>query len=230
MAIVVVCPGCRKSFQVSDKFGGQTGPCPSCKTLIKIPTKAEEVKIHGEEEFSAERKTPRGTLVLKPIAYKTTQFSPRVAGVVAGSAVAVFVVAYFAGAWISSSLGLQVLALLLVSPPLVLGGYSFLQDDELEPYRGRSLYLRVGIVTFVYVALWFVFGRFIEGKLPAGELWFWLIAVAPLLLVGGIAGFASFDLDFSNGMLLSMFYVLVTLLLARTAGMEWAWFLPSSVS
>ena len=46
MAISVVCPSCQARFNVSDKFAGQTGPCPKCKNPIKIPKASGDVTIH----------------------------------------------------------------------------------------------------------------------------------------------------------------------------------------
>ena len=45
----------------------------------------------------------------------------------------------------------------LLAPPLVLGGYTFLRDDELEPYRGLPLIMRVLICSVIYAALWGVY-------------------------------------------------------------------------
>ena len=53
MAILVVCQGCRARFQVSDQFAGKSGPCPKCKAVIKIPTKSEEVTVHGGKTLPA---------------------------------------------------------------------------------------------------------------------------------------------------------------------------------
>ena len=62
MAILVVCPGCKKSFNVDDKFAGKTGPCPNCKTKITIPEKKAEVKIHAPDEFAGGGKGVTGKL------------------------------------------------------------------------------------------------------------------------------------------------------------------------
>ena len=65
MPIPVVCPGCKASFNVSDKFAGKQGPCPKCKTVISIPKPdpakkpVEEVKI-GEPEPPAGGKSKTG--------------------------------------------------------------------------------------------------------------------------------------------------------------------------
>ena len=61
MSIVVVCPGCRKSFKVSDKFAGKSGPCPNCKRTLQVPTKAEEVKVHAPEAFAGGGKQRRAS-------------------------------------------------------------------------------------------------------------------------------------------------------------------------
>ena len=68
MPIQVVCPGCKKRFQVSDKFAGKQGPCPSCKATIKIPDKGEEVTIHAPDEVKGpDGKAVPGQPNFKPI-------------------------------------------------------------------------------------------------------------------------------------------------------------------
>ncbi len=88
MAILVVCPGCKKSFNVDDKFAGKTGPCPKCKTKITIPEKKAEVKIHAPEEFSGGGKGVTGKLALKPIARQETRIKPLMAAVIGGAVAA----------------------------------------------------------------------------------------------------------------------------------------------
>jgi hypothetical protein len=221
MAILVVCPGCRKRFEVSDQFAGKTGPCPACKTTIKIPEKGEEVVIHGPAE-APPGKTKAGRPAPKPVARKDVAFKPLAAAAIAAVAVAVAVVAilgrdYFQEYWLARAIGLM-----LLSPPLVIGGYSILRNDELEPYRGRSLYLRVGIVSLVYVVLWAVFGQMEARGFPS-EIWQWLVAAPPLFVVGALAAFACLDLDFGSGFFLYSFYVLLTVGLRWLAGMAWIW-------
>src|SRR5205085_8004895 len=52
-------------FQVSDKFAGKSGPCPKCKSVIKVPDKKDEVVIHAPEVSGPTDST--GVAVLKPI-------------------------------------------------------------------------------------------------------------------------------------------------------------------
>ena len=93
MPIQVSCPGCKKTFNVDDKFAGKTGPCPHCKTKITVPQKQPEVKVHAPEAFSGGGKTVSGKLALKPIAREQTRVKPlaiaaSVAGVIAAIAYA----------------------------------------------------------------------------------------------------------------------------------------------
>ena len=50
MAIDVICPGCLKQFKVSDQFGGRSGPCPGCKTIISIPKLEDQLVIEEPEQ------------------------------------------------------------------------------------------------------------------------------------------------------------------------------------
>ena len=77
MSIIVVCPGCRKSFKVSDKFAGKSGPCPNCKRTLEVPEKTQEVKVHAPEQFAGGGRSTTGKLVLKPVAYTPTPSSTR---------------------------------------------------------------------------------------------------------------------------------------------------------
>lgn len=224
MAISVVCPGCRKRFDVSDQFAGKSGPCPACKSIIKVPEKsAEEVVIHGPTEAAPPPgKTKTGGPAPKPIARKDTAFKPLVAGAIAASALGVAVLAYFTKNIIQEYWFVRAVGLLLVSPPLVIGGYSILRNDELEPYRGRSLYLRAGIVSLVFVILWGVFGQ-IEVRAFPTEIWQWFMIAPPLFIVAALAAHASLDLDFGSGIFLYSFYVVVTIGLRWLVGMGWIW-------
>ena len=73
MPIQVTCPGCLKRFTVNDKFAGKSGPCPSCRKVIKIPDKSEEVVIHAPEQSGPKDST--GKSVLKPLRRKEVKLS-----------------------------------------------------------------------------------------------------------------------------------------------------------
>jgi len=225
MSILVVCPGCRKRFSVSDKFAGQTGPCPNCKTKIRVPTKEEEVKIHAPTEFAAGARDARAQAAAKPIARKETPWNPVVAGVITGTVLLVFL-----GAWLGGRAGLlddlwgRGIGLLLVSPPLVVAGYTFLRDsDDLFPYHGRVLYLRAGICSLIYIALWGVYGYLVGEQIVSGELWNWIFVLPPFFVAGAMVALMCLDLDFGSGFFHYCFYILATVLLGWAAGAGWPW-------
>ncbi len=231
MAILVVCPNpdCKNSFNVDDKYAGKTGPCPKCKTKITIPAKTAEVKIHTPEEFAGGGKGITGKLALKPIAREKTRVKPVMAAAIGGAIVAAIVLAVVVR-WVATEPGLlRNLAigagLLLISPALTVTAYTFLRDDELEPYRGMQLLVRAAVCALVYMILWAVFVYVktmiaTDGKI---ELPIWLLVAPPFFIVGGMAGKFSLDLETANGFFHYAFYVAATMLLGAMAGLGWAW-------
>lgn len=226
MAILVVCPGCKKSFNVDDKFAGKTGPCPKCKTKITIPAKQAEVKIHTPEEFSGGGKGVTGKLALKPIARTEARIKPALAAVIGGAVVAAIawalVVRFVAPDPGSLRNWLIGVGLLLVSPPLAVTAYTFLRDDELEAYRGMQLYIRAAVCALVYMVLWAVFA-YVKMTMGSIDLPYWLLVAPPFLIVGSAAGKFSFDLETTNGFFHYAFYVAVTMILGAIAGLPPVW-------
>ncbi|MEN6457410.1 MAG: hypothetical protein ABFC63_00615 [Thermoguttaceae bacterium] len=226
MSIIVVCTKCRKSFKVSDKFAGKSGPCPNCKQTLQVPAKGEEVKIHTPEAFAGGGKTTTGKLIIKPIERTDAKFQPLFVTIVAVAVVVVAVTTWAAGRTKlfdgTTGLILAAAGLLAVSLPLVIAAYGILRDDELEPFTGRSLYLRSAICGAVYAALW---GAFSLAVLPllTGDVWNWVFVVPPFVLVGAVTAYATLNLEFGNAALHYGFFVLVTILLRWVAGMPWPW-------
>jgi len=229
MAILVVCPGCKKSFNVDDKYAGKTGPCPKCKTKITIPEKLAEVKVHAPDEFAGGGRGASGKLALKPIARTDVRFKPLMALLIAGAVVAAIAWAFgirvFAG---GSDSNLRILfsavGLLLVSPPLAAAAYTFLRDDELEPYRGPQLYIRAAICSVVYMILWAVFAYLYVTVFSGNmELPYWFVAVAPFLGIGAATGKFAFDLETISGFFHYAFYIVATFVLGLIAIRGWVW-------
>jgi len=144
-----------------------------------------------------------------------------VAAAVVG-AVVVVAVATVVGRGLLQAYWVRALGLLLVSPPLVLGGYFVLRDDELEPYRGRELYVRAGILALVYAVLWAAFG-YVEQTFLTGEVWQWLVAAPPLFVIGSLVAMACLDLEFGAAFFHYCFYVLATVAVRWLAGLGWIW-------
>lgn len=224
MSIIVVCPGCRKSFKVSDKFAGKSGPCPNCKRTLQVPTKEQEVQVHAPEAFAGGGKSAEGKLITKPIARVNAKFKPVTMAIISASVLGVLAITFIGGRagvfgnWIVTAVGL-----LLVSPPLILAAYEVLRDDELEPYRGVALYARMAACTFVYVSLWGVFAVLSFRGLVTGELWNWIFLAVPFIVVGGMTAMGVFDLEFGDGVFHFCFYLVATLALRWAAGMKWIW-------
>ncbi len=228
MSIPVSCPGCKKSFNVDDKFAGKSGPCPHCKAKITVPQKQPEVKVHAPEAFVSGGKSVSGKLLLKPIAREPTRIKPLVLAAIGGGAVAAIVLALVIRLKAPDPGTLRYLlcgiGLLLMAPPLVVAAYGFLRDDELEPYRGRQLYIRAAICGIIYALLWGLFA-YVRGyalKDTPIDLPYWFLLAPPFLIVGGMAGKFSLDLETANGFFHYAFFLAVTFVLGLIAGVSQA--------
>ncbi|MGD0897405.1 MAG: hypothetical protein ABR915_06180 [Thermoguttaceae bacterium] len=226
MSILVVCPGCKKSFQVADKFAGKSGPCPKCKATIRVPAKSEEVKVHSPGQFSRGGRTAGGELALKPISRKEVLFQPVMAAGVAGAIVgllAVILAARGLGLVAAHPIVWCAIGLLAVSPVLALAAYTFLRDDELEPYRGLSLYIRSAACAAAYVVLWALFAYVRYEVKPGDQIFLWVLITAPVVVLGSLAAWVSLDLEPGNSFFHYVFYLLVTAVLGWVAGLGWVW-------
>ncbi|MBC8353456.1 MAG: hypothetical protein H8E66_15765 [Planctomycetes bacterium] len=218
--LTVVCPGCKKSFTVSEKFAGQKGPCPKCKGEITIPELGEEIVVHAPE--SETLKDSKGRSVSKPILREETKFSPKVAIGIGAAVLVVLVLAVILRRGPDSDplpAIIPILAAVLLAPPLVIGSYTFLRSDELEPYDGMDLLIRGASCAAAYAFLWGAYW-FLSSQL--GPFGFTQVAmITPVLvLAGGFAAFASLDLDYLMGLVHYAFYLLVTGGLALFVGIE----------
>ena len=222
MSIIVVCPGCLKSFKVSDKFAGKTGPCPNCKRTLQVPTKESEVKVYTPEAFAGGGKSAAGKLITKPIARVNARLKPVTTAILGATVVGVLLVTWIGGQarWFDDRIG-STLGLLVISPFLAFAAYEILRDDEFEPYRGRPLYLRSAGCALAYVSLWGVFAV-LSPHIVTGEVWNWFF-VLPFIAIGALAPMGAFDFEFGDGVFHYTSYLVVTLLLRWVAGMQPIW-------
>ena len=224
MSIIVVCPGCKKSFNVSDKFAGKSGPCPSCKRTLQVPEKSEEVQVHAPTEFAGGGRGRTGKLVTKPVAHAYAKLKPVTTVLIAAGVLTVLAITWVAGrAGVFENMLVTTLGLLAVSPPLVVAAYGVLHDDELEPYAGKALYIRSALCALAYVVLWGVFALLVSRGIITGDLWNWVFVAPPFLMVGGLFAMATLDLEFGDAMFHYAFYLLATIILRWVAGMPWVW-------
>lgn len=220
MPILVVCPGCKTSFNVSEKFAGKKGPCPKCKASIQVPDLKEQVVIHAPEAATAP-KSAGGKPIFKPTARVETKFTA-VQFIVA----AVVIVGSLVGAIFFRSSGgadslIQALGALLIAPPVVFAGYAALRDQELEPHRGFGLLWRVLTVSAIYCVLWGAYcylpGAFIEDFQFPMELFMIPIFAVPILVLGGLAAAIVFDLDALQAGVHYLIYIAASVLLLLIA-------------
>ncbi len=222
MPIQVTCPSCHARFKVSDKFAGQRGPCPKCKVPITIPKLEDKVVVHVPESYGP--KGIDGQATLKPIARKETKTSVVWIGTTVG-----LIVLSLAGALAarqmfpdgSTPTWLLAAGAILLAPPLVFAGYTFLRDQELEPYTGRPLLLRCAVCAVVYAGLWAVELYVRNTVVGTGTFEiFHLVYFLPLLVIpGALASLATLDLDSISAGLHYGLYLLATVGLRMIMGL-----------
>ena len=108
------------------------------------------------------------------------------------------------------------LGLVLLTPLLVLVGYWFLRESELEPFRGRGLWIRAGICTLIYILCWLVYSQLDSDW--TNELWKWMFLGPIFGFVGASTAVACLELDYAIGFFHFAFYIGVTTLLAMMMG------------
>ena len=225
MPIQVVCPGCKQRFSVSETFAGKQGPCPKCKEIIKIPDKAAEVTIHGPDASGpagtkAGSKTATGQPTFKPIRRTDLKASPVMIMSVVGGIVVTLLAALVIrmGTTPENPVNWVILAFgaILLAVPMAWGGYVFIRDPELAPYRGKTLYIRVGICAAVFALLWGAWAilRPLWGFAPGPIDLPWLVIIVPsLVAAGAIAPFATLYLEYGTAALHYGLYLAVCVLL-----------------
>jgi len=228
MAIDVTCPACHTRFQVSEKFAGKSGPCPKCKKTIKVPELTEQVVIHAPEVSGPV--DSKGQAVLKPISRTEVRLSmPVIAGIV-GAIVVVLIAALvlrvsFPGGKIPAVV--TILGSLLLGPPLAFAGYTFLRDDEFEPYRGMEVLVRSLACGVVFAAIWGAYWL-IFAYLNQTPNWQVMAAAVPVMVgLGALASQASFEFELPTGALHYSLYLICTIVLRFILGMDILWNIAS---
>jgi hypothetical protein len=214
-----------KRFQVADKFAGQKGPCPKCKTVITIPKKEDEVVIHAPEHSEAGAIGAGGRHALKTYKRSDTKFQPLVFTGVIGFVLVALLVTLVLRSMGDISIAMTAAGAILLGPPLAWAGYTFLRDAELEAYVGVPLILRSLACGLVYALLWGIFmflgGRFFGDDFAKGlEIWQMVALIVPIFAAGTLAAYASFDLEPGSAFFHCALYFAVTVMLRLVAGLS----------
>jgi len=218
MPIPVICPGCKARFNVSDQFAGRTGPCPKCKAPIKIPKPAaQSVTIHEPDAPVASSagtgKAPTAPIKRRDKPVRISALVWAAAGAVACMGVAAGLPLVFPpnGAQSTIPPSLLLAGAFAVAVPSVMLGYAAVRNRELEPWRGSAFAQRALACAAVYTLLWGL-----RGLLPpdqTAEMWNWFYLGPLFVVAGGLAAFATLDLDWGSAMVHFSFYVLFSTLL-----------------
>lgn len=223
MAIQVTCAKCLTRFQVSEKFAGQEGPCPKCKTLIKVPSLSEEVKVHGPSEGPIDS---TGRAISKPIFRQEAPITAvhwTLAGCAAVGMLALALVARFMFQDGEFPIWANVFGAILVSFPMAFLGYALLRDREAGAYSGGELWVRVLICALGWAFLWvlspimiYAFAESLEnpGGISQG------IALAGLIFAGGAISMLTFDFEYLMGLVHAGFYLVPCILMRLLAGLD----------
>ena len=225
MPIDVTCVNCKTRFQVSEKFAGKKGPCPKCKTIIQVPTLAEQVVIHAPEHSGPT--DSKGQAVLKPIARTETKLSrPMIIGILGSIGLVLLIAFILRIAFPNGTLPLPLVILggILLAPPLAYAAYHFLRNEELAPFTRNELILRLIAPSVIYPAIWGLYWlvmAYLEMD-PKNGLVF-AFAIPVVVLIGTFTANAALDLEFGPAVLHYCVYLGATILLRVILGMSAFW-------
>lgn len=221
MSIQVTCPGCLSRFSVDDRFAGKKGPCPKCKKEITIPDKSQEVVIHSPE--NAGPKDSKGKLILKPLKREETKLSKGVLiGAIVGG-IGVLVIAVLLRSFENTSPILLTLGAIALAPPLVIAGYGFLHDDELQGFEGQELWIRTSICSAVFASTWGLYkflSWYFENKTLEDTSTIQMgIFVVVMIALGAVTSLAAFELEIGQAVMHYCVYFVVTFVLCLIMGL-----------
>lgn len=211
MGIRVICPGCMRRFEVSERFAGKKGPCPKCGHMIEIPK--ENVVIHAPDEIIIEGKKVKNPDFVRPIEREAFAFTRKQ---IVANIIGMFVILAFA--WLFHFLGSGPLkwmagtaGIFVVAFELAKAGYILVRDpDDLEIFLGRELFRKSCMVALGYVAAWLIFEALIFFLNPGFFFFFYLVPIAAL---AAFIPLIVFDTDFGDSFMLFVIFALCVTLI-----------------
>lgn len=202
MPIQVTCQKCHTRFNVSEKFAGKEGPCPKCKTKIRVPTKAEEVVIAAPRSGPTDSE---GREILKPIKRADNRLSQIQIGAIVAALVGFLATAFFFRLTFENKIDfpfwIQAVSSIVIAIPIALGAYTILKDSELEDFKGKSLWTRVLICGAIYALFWLAMPLSKYAFGDQYEMGTWIMAIVAMLGGGAAVGMLTFDFDYLTGLL-----------------------------
>ncbi len=233
MPITVVCAGCKSRFTVSDQFAGRTGPCPKCKKPLTVPKPAAQSVVIHEPEAPVSSSASSGRAPTAPLKKRDRPVPATAFFLAAGGAFTFMIAAAIlpliyppatdegGGSASMIPAWLLLAGALAAAIPAVLLGYAAVRNRELEPYRGRPLFVRSLICAAIYATLWGVRGLIplLNPDWQLTDMYEWLMVGPLFVAAGSLAALATLDLEWGNAAVHFSFYVLFTALLRWLAGL-----------
>lgn len=223
MAIQVTCGNCLTRFTVSDKFAGQKGPCPKCKSIITIPSASEQVVIHERETGP---KDTGGRPVLRPVFRQETPITGihwTIAGCFAVTMLAVAIVARSLYTMETFPWWAMVFGALMCSFPIALVGYIVLRNPEAAGFGGQELWLRVAVVALGFTLLWIlspVMAYAFADPVDKPSYLSQSVALVILVLAGAGISLLSLEFDYLTGIVQATCYVVLCIVMRLIAGLS----------
>jgi hypothetical protein len=112
---------------------------------------------------------------------------------------------------------------ILLAPAIAFAGYTFLRNDELEPYRGQALWMRLAIFALAYPAMWGIYWA-VFAYLGVNPPLIALAMIIPLLILGGaFIAHVTLDIEYGTALLHCCMYLSATVLLRLIIGLPPHW-------
>ncbi len=186
-----------------------------------VPAKSEEVVVHGGDGYGPT--DSKGRQVLKPVFRQETKLSPVLIAGILGAIVMVIVVAlairfqgYEPGEF---PLAVLVGGAIVLGPGLALGGYTFLRDQETEPYTGSEFWIRGGVCGVLYAATWAMMYL-----IPMAGFDYTVatstVTLGLMAAIGGGVALASYEMEYLMGIVHFGLFLIVCLALRWIIGLS----------
>ena len=232
MSIDVICSGCLKRFQVSDEFGGRSGPCPGCKTIIAIPKLEDQVVIEEPEHKagSAGAHTKIDGITRRPGFFQRFEII-----MLCSLFMAAAIVAVLANVLQGDSIAtltpttatLFALGLILLSLASSLLGYGVLKNPEIEAFDRHKTILRAAItaaIYFLFATSFIAVSLMLPHSDPSRTMILSIVGIA-CFSIASFAPMALFELEMTQGALHVAVMICMTSLFCFVANNLQLWLL-----
>ncbi|TWU26165.1 hypothetical protein Pla52o_00170 [Novipirellula galeiformis] len=184
--------------------------------------------IHVPDDGAPKDRT--GQSILKPIKRTETDVTRKGLILTISAIVGVFAIAIgfrFMEVAEGARMIANMIGLIAIAPPLVRAGYSFVYDQELEPFTGIELRNRVWLCSALFASLWIIYAfvpTYVFELDRAAEMDYMTfgIILCVMLGIGTFISMMTFEVEGLGGLTHAGLYLLTTVLLAIVSGVTLA--------